>query len=124
MKRDEWAKHVAAWKRSRQTANEYGTAHRITAKKLHWWSWHLRAGGRRSGTVAASTRSVVAPPPTALLPVKVLSPAGRSLLAAPESASPTYVQIVLPNGSLIHAAPPVDPRWLGRLIAEAGAPPR
>jgi hypothetical protein len=32
----------------------------------------------------------------------------------------TRVEIVLPNGSVVRAEPPVDPGWLGRLILAAG----
>ena len=113
MKRDQWAKQVAAWKRSGKTADEYGSPHGILGKRLQWWSWYLRSQ-------AATLKSGKAKSPSVeLLPVTLRSSEPPRMVVHGVGPS-TSVEIVLPNGSVIRAEPPVDPCWLGRLILAAG----
>ena len=56
MKRREWATHVAAWKRSGQTASEYGEPRGLSGKKLYWWSWHLKGKDGDEESLAVKTR--------------------------------------------------------------------
>ena len=114
MKRDEWGKHVAAWKRSGETADEYGAPRRILGKRLQWWSWYLR----RQPTAVKSGRAKR--PAVELLPVTLRTLAPAPSMEARGTGPSTRVEIVLPNGSVVRAEPPVDPGWLGRLILAAG----
>ena len=114
MKRDEWGKHVTAWKRSGDTADEYGAPRGIPGKRLQWWNWFLRAqpAGAKSGRAKH--------PAVELLPVRLRSSAPPPSMVVHGVWSSARVEIVLPNGSVIRAEPPVDPGWLGRVIAAAG----
>jgi hypothetical protein len=114
MKRDEWAKHVAAWKRSGKTADEYGSPRGILGKRLQWWNWYLRRQPATLKSGKAKCRSVE------LLPVTLRSSAPPPSMVVHEAGPSTRVEIVLPNGSVIRAEPPVDAGWLGRLVLVAG----
>jgi hypothetical protein len=120
MKQDEWAKHVAAWKRSGQTANEYGEAVGIVGKKLQWWNWFLKAKMRTSkdALAKADPRGKAS---VELVPVRLRTQRSRMDMGSQEPGAGARIEIVLPNGSVVRATPIVDPRWLGRLIVEAGA---
>ena len=76
MKRHEWAGHVAAWKRSGQTASEYGEPRGLSGKKLYWWSWHLKGKDGDAGSPAVRTRRRRGGP-MELVPV-TLRPTGSS----------------------------------------------
>jgi hypothetical protein len=120
MKQDEWAKHVAAWKRSGQTANEYGEAVGIVGKKLQWWKWFLKAKARTSKDAFANPDSR-GKASVELVPVKLRMQQSAVNMGRQEPQFGARIEIALPNGSVVRAAPGVDPRWLGRLIVEAGA---
>jgi hypothetical protein len=114
MKRDEWCKHVAAWKRSGETADEYGAPRGIPGKRLQWWSWFLRA--QPTGAKPGREKH----PRVELLPVRLRSSAPPPSMVVHSAGPSTRVEILLPNGSVIRAELPVDPDWLGRLILAAG----
>jgi hypothetical protein len=114
MKRDEWAKHIAAWKRGGETAEEYGRPRGILGKRLQWWSWYLRT--QPTGAKSGKAKHLA----VELLPVTLRSAAPRPSVAVHEAGPSLRVEILLPNGSVIRAEPRVDPDWLGRLILVAG----
>jgi len=114
MKRAEWDKHVAGWKRSGETAEEYGRPRGIVGKRLQWWSWYLRT----QPTVVKSGRATH--PGVELLPVRLRSSAPPASTVVHEAGPSARVEILLPNGSVIRAEPRADPDWLGRLILAAG----
>jgi hypothetical protein len=114
MKRAEWDKHVAAWKRSGETADEYGRPRGILGKRLQWWSWYLRT----QPTAAKSGKGKL--PAVELLPVTVRSAAPPTSTVVHGAGPSAHVEILLPNGSVVRAEPAVDPDWLGRLILAAG----
>lgn len=67
----EWAKVVASWERSGESAKVFAARRGIAAGTLTWWRWRLRT----SGAAVAGVR---------LVPVDV----ERELDAPPESAAP------------------------------------
>jgi hypothetical protein len=120
-KRDEWAKHIRAWKRSGLDAAEYGKQNGIGPKKLYWWSWFLRANpARKPASRAKVTLEPIAA--TSLLPVRVRSPAARAGAAEPgQPARVASVDVALPSGVVIRASSSVDPTWLGQVIVAGTA---
>ncbi len=118
MRRDEWAEHIAEWKRSGLDAAEYGKRHGIAPKKLYWWSWFLRTRTKRSQMTGEGKLALVARRPAGLLPVRVraLPPLGGETIAV------STVEVALPSGAVIRATSAVDPTWLGRLVVSGTTP--
>ena len=120
MKRHEWAAHVADWKRSGQTASEYGEPRGLSGKKLYWWSWHLKGKDGDAGSPAVRTRRRRGEP-MELVPVTLRPTGSSSGILGRAPAIGGHVEIALPNGSVVRVEPSVDPAWVGRLVAAAGA---
>jgi hypothetical protein len=45
--REVWAKRVARWKASGQTAKEFARRHQLSDVSLTWWKWKLGSDARR-----------------------------------------------------------------------------
>jgi hypothetical protein len=63
--RTEWSERVAAWRSSGQSAEDFCRGREYTAKKLHWWCWHLRQAGKQKSLRGAGVglARVVRKPP-------------------------------------------------------------
>jgi len=59
-------------------------------------------------------------PAVELLPVTLRSATPPASMVVHGVGPSRRVEILLPNGGVIRAEPPVDPDWLGRLILAAG----
>jgi hypothetical protein len=118
MRRDEWAEHIAQWKRSGLDAAEYGKRHGIAPRKLYWWSWYLRRRTKRTTMLMGTELASVPRLQAVMLPVKVraLPPVGRV------TAEASSVEVALPSGAVIRATSAVDPTWLGRLVVSGTTP--
>lgn len=111
-RRTDWAKRVAAWKRSGLTAVEFGERTGTLPKKLYWWSWFLK---RREGTTGG--RTVVAQKSRAdgFLPV-VLRPKATRVAPEVRDIAAARVEVGFGNGCVLRTEP-VNARWVAELIA-------
>ena len=106
----EWRRRIEAWKRSGQTAGDYGARHGIKARQLYWWSWWLRRKGGPEGKAAVSAEQQS----VRLLPVRVVD-AGTPR-ATTESATVRCAEVSLQGGRVLRIAEGVDPDWAARLV--------
>ncbi len=105
----EWRRRIEAWKRSGQTAGDYGARHGIKARQLYWWSWWLRKKGvPDKAAVTAEQQSV------RLLPVRVVD--ADTPRARTESVSRGCAEVLLQGGRVLRIAEGVDPDWAARLV--------
>ena len=64
---EEWSRHVAAWRRSGETAAKYAERKGLSLSSLRWWSWRLgRDHGRNESVELVPVEVAVeaAPPAT------------------------------------------------------------
>jgi hypothetical protein len=110
----EWRRRIKAWKRSGQTAGEYGARHGIDPRQLYWWSWRLRKKG------AANSKGSEPPEPerVRMLPVRVVE-ASLSAVAT-TSVALRYAEVALVGDRVLRIAEGVDPDWAARLVVRIG----
>jgi hypothetical protein len=53
--REVWAKRVAQWKSSGQTAAEFARRHKLGEASLKWWSWKLGASRKKATAISPLT---------------------------------------------------------------------
>jgi len=54
----EWRRLVSEWERSGLEAQEFARRHGLTAKRLRWWRWRIRATADGATSVARPERVV------------------------------------------------------------------
>ena len=118
MKRVEWADHVAAWKRSGETADTYGKPYKIRGKRLQWWNWFLKSEVRAGRTPIAREKSSPTAP-MELLPVRIRPSSPNLDIHKAWHHETAPVEVIVPSGSVIRTTTSVDPGWLGKLIIAA-----
>jgi hypothetical protein len=64
-----WAKRVAAWRSSGQTAETFSAGRGFAPSTLRWWSWQLQPRGRAE---AELVRVMRAPEPPAASPDRAM----------------------------------------------------
>jgi hypothetical protein len=106
----EWRRRIEAWKRSGQTAGEYGARHGINPRQLYWWSWWLR----KNGAPEVGDAERAGQQPVRLLPVRVVATAMSPVVAAP--SSPRCAEVALVGNRVLRIAADVDPDWAARLV--------
>jgi transposase len=103
--RAEWMKRVKRWERSGLDAAEFAQREGLKAKQLYWWKWKLGAAGAQPEPAAPRFLPVrvvePSPPPT---PASTVPPAP----APTAPPAPAWIDITLPNGSLVRVMPGVD----------------
>jgi len=61
---EEWSRHVAAWRRSGETAARYAERKGLSVGSLRWWSWRLgRDHGRDEAVELVAVEVVPDPAP-------------------------------------------------------------
>ncbi len=106
----EWRRRIEAWKRSGQTAGDYGARHGIKAQQLYWWSWWLRKKGGPDGNAGTPAEQQ----PVRLLPVRVVEAVPSPVTT--ESISGPCAEVLLQGGRVLRIAEGVDPDWAARLV--------
>lgn len=97
----EWRRRVEGWKRSGETATQYGGRFGIDPQQLRWWKWWLgKEPGR--GRESFDDKEV------RFLPVKV----ERKDEDVPRGG----VEVVLPGCITVKIAEGSDPEWVGRVV--------
>ena len=104
----QWAKLVKKWKRSGETATEFGTRARVKPSALHSWSWRLRKAGLLKDNEQPQTSSG-----PAFVPVQVVS-SERELER--ERACDQHVDIVVDERNTVRVLPGFDDNTLRRVL--------
>jgi len=104
----QWAKLVKKWKRSGETATEFGARVQVKPGALHSWRWRLR----RDGLLKDDEDTQPSPVP-AFLPVHVVSPEREF---APEQAQDQHVDIVVDERNIVRVLPGFDDTTLRRVL--------
>ena len=104
----QWARLVKKWKRSGETATEFGARVRVKPASLHSWRWRLRKAGLLEDDDATQTSAV-----PAFLPVHVVS---REREFEDEHAHAQHVEIVVDERNTIRVLPGFDDKTLRRVL--------
>ncbi len=104
----QWLKLVKEWKRSGETATEFGARVRVKPASLHSWRWRLRKAGLLEDDDAPQTSAV-----PAFLPVHVVS---REREFEGERGSDQHVEIVIDERNTIRVLPGFDDKTLRRVL--------
>lgn len=104
----QWASRVAQWKRSGQTAAQFGASHGIDPRQLTWWKWNLR---KRAADAASAVAEQQQPRSVRFLPVRV-RPAPSEVAAFTGLAA----EVLLPGELVVRVGGGADPRWAAELI--------
>jgi len=105
----QWARYVAQWKRSGESAAQFAARSGLAARQLYWWSWYLRKRSESPPTpdMPAETAGLT------FLPVHIRTPepqASRQFEVAAE---------VLVGGELgVRLAASADPSWAAELLEQ------
>jgi len=113
----EWAERVAGWQASGLSADEYGRRIGIGGKQLSWWKWQLGKRERQSGSdVSGKRRRRIAEAAPSLLPVRVVTRAGRAALRADRP-----IEVLLHSGRRLrlHVADEQELMWLVAVLERA-----
>ena len=100
--REEWAKRVEGWRRSRLSAADYAAKVGVNPRSLAWWKWQLES----TSTARKTARS--------RKPRRSLSPLTFVEVAPPRMTS--GLEVVAPSGMCIRVPEDFDPVVLGRLL--------
>ncbi len=104
----QWAKLVKKWKRSGETAAEFGAKAKVQPAALHSWRWRLRKAGLLDDEYEA--QSSVVPE---FLPVHVVS---HDREFEPEQAHDQHVDIVVDEHNTVRVLPGFDDTTLRRVL--------
>ncbi len=104
----QWLKLVKSWKRSGETATEFGARLRVKPRDLHSWHWRLRKAG-----LLEDEQETPAPEQPAFVPVHVVS---REVEFEPERVFEQHVDIVVDMRNTVRVLPGFDDTTLRRVL--------
>lgn len=104
----QWARLVKKWKRSGETATEFGARVRVKPSDLHSWRWRLRKAG-----LLKDEEEVQPPVKAEFVPVQVVS---RVREFEPERAHDEHVEIVVDGHNTVRVLPGFDDTTLRRVL--------
>jgi len=107
-----WRRHVKSWKRSGETAPEYGVRHGIDGRQLYWWSWWLRKKDASEDRPAEPEEAQA----IGFLPVKITQPSVAAVEERPRGA-----ELVLACKVVLRIVEGSDPDWAAQLVARVVA---
>jgi len=99
-----WARLVAAWQKSGQTADEFAASHGIAPRTLTWWRWRL-----------ASKSPPPSPTPLRLVPLQI-EPSPSPAPTPPVGATPAW-EIVTARGLVLRVHRGIDGAELAAVLA-------
>lgn len=102
----EWAKRVAEWKASGETASVFCATKGFDSRRLSWWKWKLEREAAKSRRTASGPM---------LLPVRVVDSASGKSNAAPVAESP--IEVTFPSGARVRVLRGVDRDTLRQVFA-------
>lgn len=115
-KASQWVSLVRRWKRSGETASEFGARVGVEARALHFWRWRLRKDGLLKDDEPAEASEM-----PAFLPVHVVS---RDCDGERGQANDQHVEIVVDERNTVRVLPGFDDTTLRRVLnvlSEKGA---
>ena len=96
------------WKRSGQTAKQFGQAHAIDPRQLTWWKWYLR---KRVADASGGPAEQPAPQSVRFLPVRV-----RPEPSVVATFTGFAAEVMLPGDLVVRVAGGSDARWAAELV--------
>ena len=103
----QWRDRVQAWKRSGQTAAEFGARQGVDPRQLHWWSWWLRKKPATMGHIKEPARSER----VRLLPVRVVP-----MMTGDRAVTYRGAELTLGSGGVVRIVEGTDPAWAACLV--------
>lgn len=104
----QWTRLVKKWKRSGETATEFGARVGVEARALHSWRWRLRKDGLLKDDEPAEVSET-----PAFLPVHVVS---RDRDDERGQANDQHVEIVVDERNTVRVLPGFDDTTLRRVL--------